>query len=226
MMDVIESVTVNNLSEFAYIGRGMADGESAAGATPSLGFALPSGAEGAQVIDASIEVPGGIETDFGFGITAAIPPGETSITYYYRVPGSVGSYNLSRAAVYDIVQYSVHAPEGFDVRSNRLQSDGNVTVGGIDYTRWSSDEAIEAGNQIQMVTVQEADGTSGLAGWIIGAIAAFIVLMAVAIAWSVRKRGRGPTHLAPTCSPRSRSWTFGTTAVRSRMRTGCGSGRP
>lgn len=191
-MDVIESVRVNNLSDLAYIGRGMADGGTGDGSTPSLGFALPNGSTkgGVEIFDSSLELSGLVETDFGFGITAAIPPGETSITFRYRVVGSTGSYNLSRTAVYDIVQFSVHAPEGFDVRSNRLQPDGNVTVGGIDYTRWSSEEAIEAGNQIQMVSVQAATGTSGLAGWIIGAVAALVILMALGIGWSVRKRGR------------------------------------
>lgn len=189
-MDVIESVTVNNLSDRAYIGRGMADGGTEDGPVPSLGFALPGGAREAQLVDASIEVPGAVETDFGFGITAAIPPGETRITYYYQVPGSVGSYNLSRTAVYDVVQFSVHAPEGFDVRSNRLEPDGNVTVGGIDYQRWSSEAAVEGGNQIQIVSVQDATGTSGLAGWIIAAVAGLVALMALGIGWGVRRRRR------------------------------------
>ena len=201
-LDAIESVTINNLSDKAYIGRGMAgaegqgeaEGEEDNTAIPSFGIALPRGAAdlGYEILDSTIEIPGVVDTDFGFGITAAIPPGETRVTYYYRVPGSAGSYDLSRTAVYSVVQFSVHAPGGFDVRSNRLHPDGEVTVGGIGYTRWSSDAAVEAGNQIQMVAVQEATGTSGLAAWIIGGVAGIVVLMALGIGWGVRRRGRAP----------------------------------
>lgn len=200
-LDAIESVTINNLSDKAYIGRGMAgaqgqaEGQNDDTAIPSFGFALPRGAAdgGVEILDSTIEIPELVDTDFGFGITAAIPPGETRVTYSYRVPGSAGSYDLSRTAVYPVVQFSVHAPDGFDVRSNRLQPDGEVTVGGIDYTRWSSDAAVEAGDQIQMVAVQEATGTSGTAAWIIGGVAAVVVLMAMGIGWSVKKRGRTQT---------------------------------
>lgn len=198
-LDAIESVTINNLSDRAYIGRGMADvqaeGQEDDAAIPSFGFALPRGAAdlGYEILDSTIEIPGVVDTDFGFGITAAIPPGETRVTYRYRVPGSVGSYDLSRTAVYAVVQFSVHAPDGFDVRSNRLHPDGEVTVGGIEYMRWSSEEAVEAGNQIQMVAVQEATGTSGIGAWIISGVAGVVVLMALGIGWSVRRRGRGPS---------------------------------
>ncbi|MBK5229105.1 MAG: carboxypeptidase regulatory-like domain-containing protein, partial [Actinobacteria bacterium] len=200
-LDAIESVTINNLSDRAYIGRGMAgaqgqaEGQNDDTAIPSFGFALPRRAAdgGVEILDSTIEIPELVSTDFGFGITAAIPPGETRVTYSYRVPGSAGSYDLSRTAVYPVVQFSVHAPDGFDVRSNRLQPDGEVTVGGIDYTRWSSDAAVEAGDQIQMVGVQEATGASGTAAWIIGGVAAVVVLMAMGIGWSVKKRGRTQT---------------------------------
>ncbi|MEO8323829.1 MAG: carboxypeptidase-like regulatory domain-containing protein [Actinomycetota bacterium] len=200
-LDAIESVTINNLSHEAYIGRGMAgaggrgEGQEGDTAIPSFGFALPRRAAdgGVQILDSTIEIPELVSTDFGFGITAAIPPGETRVVYSYRVPGSAGSYDLSRTAVYAVVQFSVHAPDGFDVRSNRLQPDGEVTVGGIDYTRWSSDAAVEAGDQIQMVAVQEAIGTSGIAAWIIGGVASVVVLMALGIGWSVRRRGHTQT---------------------------------
>ncbi len=193
-LDVIESVTVNNLSDSAYIGRGMKSGGDSD--TPSLGFALPRGAAdgGVQILDASLELPALVETDFGFGVTAAIPPGESRVTYRYRVPGSVGSFDLSRTAVYPIVQFSVHAGEGFDIRSNRLAPDGSVTVGGIDYTRWSTSEAVEGGNQLQMIAIQEATGTSGIATAILASVFASVILLGAGIWIGVRRRRR---HLPP-----------------------------
>ncbi|MFN2526759.1 MAG: carboxypeptidase-like regulatory domain-containing protein [Actinomycetota bacterium] len=175
---VIESVRVLNTSERAYIGRAT-NGSSSV----TLGFALPRDAEprGLRIVDATLDVPELVPTDSGFGTTVAIPPGETRISFAYTVRDAAGSSDLSRPALYPILELSIYAAEGIRIESNRLSSGEEITIEAKTYREYSSDEALDAGDPLQVVAITEAGsdlmllfgaGTLGLFG-IIGGVAFF-----------------------------------------------------
>ena len=155
-LDVIESVAVVNNSRRAYIGRG--GGEQRP--RPSLGFSVPDGAELSDfpLVDSSIDVPGPMASDFGFSIAAAIPPGESDFTYAYRIRGTAGIFDINRAALYPTLNTIVHSEPPLSLRSNRLETDGRVTVGDKTYERWATTEAIEGGERLQVQATAQAEG--------------------------------------------------------------------
>lgn len=175
---VVESVRLVNTSEDeAYIGRGAGDG-APPGETPSVGFAMPANADNRSVtiVDADIDIPGLLSTEYGFAITTAIPPGETRVTFSYPLEGAGGSFDVSRRALYPILNLSVYAVDPFEVRSNRLVFDEQVTVGGKTYDRYGADDALEAGDSLQAVAVAEAGAPSGLLLGMAGVLALVVLL--------------------------------------------------
>jgi hypothetical protein len=175
---VIESVTVLNQTDFAYIGRGMTDGS--AGET-TFGFGLPAGAGDVRVENASFDVPELVETDFGFGITVALPPDETDFTYSYRVPADALTYVLSKTALYPTADLLVFAGAPLKIQSDRLDAKGTETIEGKTYERWEAPGLVDAGDTVLIQASAEADmqwwpfalGAGGL----VAAIAAGYVLM-------------------------------------------------
>jgi hypothetical protein len=206
-LGVIESVVVANTSPRAYIGRAgsMGDGRRPApGAAPTLGFSLPSGADGSSVVlvDASWDGPSPVATDFGFGATVAIPPGETSTTFSYRLSGSGGAFDASRAALYPTAEFVVHAVPPLEVEGNRLVADGSVRVAGRTYRRWTSAEGIEAGDIVQISATAQA----GLDVPLLAGLAAGIAILAAAGTFAYTRRWRtrpatSATRSAPYSSP-------------------------
>jgi hypothetical protein len=199
-LSVIESVTVANSSERAYIGRrGRGGGRTPA---PSLGFALPAGADCRAgvcgIVDASIDVPAIVPQDYGFAATAAIPPGRTQITFSYRVEGDAGTFELSRVALYPTVQTSVYAVEPLEVRSDRLRPEGQRRVGRDLYRLWSTDEALDAGDSLPVLAVAEGSSQAGLMAGLgaAGAVVAGAVMVAL-----VRRRRQGSPSV-PVAAPR------------------------
>jgi hypothetical protein len=184
-VDIIESVIVVNNSNRAYIGRGGGDQRP----RPSLGFSVPNGAElpNFPLVDSSIDVPGPIESDFGFSITAAVPPGESTFTYAYRIPGTAGIFDINRAALYPTLNTLVHAEPPLSLRSNRLEPDGRVTVGEKNYERWATTETIAGGDRLQVQATAEAGG----AGLNLGvALAAVLAVGLVGFAFARRRAPR------------------------------------
>jgi hypothetical protein len=175
---VIESVTVLNQTDFAYIGRGMTDGS--AGET-TFGFGLPAGAGDVRVENASFDVPELVETDFGFGITVALPPDETDFTYSYRVPADALTYVLSKTALYPTADLLVFAGEPLKIQSDRLDAKGTETIEGKTYEKWEAPGLVDAGDTVLIQASAEADmqwwpfalGAGGL----VAAIAAGYLLM-------------------------------------------------
>jgi hypothetical protein len=190
---VIESVTIVNQTDFGYVGR--RGGQGNAEDVPSFGFALPAGAEqaGVRIRDSNLDIPTLIPTDFGFGITAAIPPGETRVTFSYRVPGSGGSFDLSRTALYSTAESSVYAASPLEIERNRLFERGNVTLSDRTYTRWTTRSGLDAGDPIQVVARAEARFGPGL---IAGLVAA--VLLAGVVGTTAFLRARRPRTGTPT----------------------------
>ena len=188
-LDVVESVTVVNTSKRAYIGRAPAAGSAEPRA--ALGLDLPSGADrsAVQILDSSIDVPGLVPTDSGVGITAAIPPGETLITFAYRLPGSAGVYDFAKTALYPVLNTSVHAGDPLTIRSNRLVDNGEVTLGGTRYRRWSTTEALDAGDQLQVAAVAEAGGSPAL---IVGIVIAAVLAIGLLLWAFIRRRRPAP----------------------------------
>lgn len=183
---VIEAVTVNNLEERAYIGRGSElVGDDASGA--SLGLPLPPGASGVAVLDSEIDIPKLIEISSGVAATIAIPPGETRITFSYTLPASAGSIDLTRPALYPTLELSILAAEPLEVRSNRLEERGSLRLSGEDYRRWSSTEALDAGDPLQAIAVASA---SAPVAPLLAAGAAVLALVVLAIWWMRRKDRR------------------------------------
>jgi len=176
---VIESITVLNQTGQAYVGRGGgAEAVVEEGPAPSLGVALPAGARGedVSVVEASINVPELVRTSYGFGITAAIPPGETQITFSYAVRGSGGSYDLSRKTLYPTVELSVFAAEPLDVSSNRLTERGTVVLGGKEYREYRSESGMDAGDSVQVLALADAGTPPGLVAGMAGVLALVVAL--------------------------------------------------
>jgi hypothetical protein len=199
-LSVIESVTVANSSEHAYIGR-RGRGGGRRETAPSLGFALPAGADcrggACGIVDASIDVPALVPQDYGFAATAAIPPGRTQITFSYRVAGGAGTFELSRVALYPTVQTSVYAVEPLEIRSDRLKPDGQRRVGRDLYRVWSTAGALDAGDSLPVLAVAEAGSQRSL---IAGLGAAGAVIAGGVIVALVRRR-RVRSASAPVAAP-------------------------
>lgn len=190
-LDVVESITVANVTERAYVGRG-------APGAPTLGLPLPADARssGIEIIDSDLDVPELVRTDFGAGLTIAIPPGEWTFTYAYRVTGTAGTYDLSRPALYPVVRASLHAAEGIELASNRLVPNGDVTIGGTKYVRRSATEAIDEGDRIQMSATATAAGNSpALTAGIVAAVALGVALVAGTV-WRSRRTPAGAPEAA------------------------------
>jgi hypothetical protein len=191
---VVESVRVVNTSERAYIGRGGSGDAARPGETPSVGFALPSGADntGVAVIDADIDIPALVGTEYGFAITTAVPPGETRVTFSYPLRGTAGSYDLSRRALYPILSLSIYATDPFEVSSNRLSFDDEVTVGDKRYERFASDDPLDAGDSLQAIAVADAGTPPGLLTGMAGVLALVVVLGLLPLLRSRRAERKPP----------------------------------
>lgn len=169
---VIETVTFVNTSTEAYIGRGAGMvGEEASGA--SFAFAVPRGATDFNPIDSTLDVPQIVPVDQGFAATIAIPPGEHKTTYSYRVPGTGGSFDLSRPVLYPTLELSIYAAAPLEVRSNRLVAEEGVEIEGKAYELWSTDDAVDAGDPLQALVV--ATGSVPLLPFVIGGAALLLL---------------------------------------------------
>lgn len=201
---IVESDEIVNASpDHAYIGRG---GDTSKNA-PTIGFSLPAGAHSSPVgiADADIEIPKLVRTDFGFGATVAIPPGPTRVTFTYKLSNDNGTFDLSRTALYPIVEFSVFAEHPLTVSSNRLDDRGSKKIGTKTYERYSSSDSVASGDPIQVVI---APGSQTPLGLIAGAGAGGAALVAFLLIFYVRhRRGRGPatpTAAKPADIPRDR----------------------
>jgi hypothetical protein len=184
---VIESVTIVNQTDRGYVGRSGRDGD---GIAPSFGFALPAEAEqgGVRIRDSNLDIPALVRTDFGFGITAAIPPGETRVTFSYQVPGSGGSFDLSRTALYGTAESSIYAAPPLEIESNRLVERGTVTLSDRTYTRWTTRSRLDAGDPIQVIARAEANFSPWLVAGIVAAVVGALLIGAVAFFRAMRRR--------------------------------------
>lgn len=191
---VVESVKIVNLSDAsAYVGRG-ADVESNTTAG-TLGLALPPDATESTiaVLESSLNVPELRKTSFGMTMTSAIPPGETDITYSYRLAGDAATYDLSRTALYPILELSVLAQD-LRIESNRLEEDGRETIDDKTYMKWSAPEDLDAGDRLQMIAIADA-GTSSVL--VAGAIALGVLVLAGLAFWAIRRGARTMRARAP-----------------------------
>lgn len=188
-MGVVESVSITNAGETAYIGRGGGDEDAEPGTVPSVGFALPGQADNRSVsiVDADIDVPALVGTEYGFAITAALPPGQTRFTFSYSVEGLTGSFDLSRRALYPIDELDVYAAPPLEVQSNRLNPDGTAEVGEHAYDRYSIGEPLDAGDSLQLIAVAEAGTPVGLLAGMAGVLLLVLFLGAFPFLRSRRK---------------------------------------
>lgn len=150
---VVESVTVLNQTDLAYVGRGMEGGTS----ETTFGFGLPAGAGDVAIQNASFDVPELVGTDFGFGITIALPPGQSTFTYSYRVPADALTYVLSKTALYPTADLLVFAGEPLEIASDRLRSVGTEIVENETYERWEAPGLVDAGDTVLIQATAQAD---------------------------------------------------------------------
>lgn len=184
---VIESVTIFNAGEEAYIGRGAEMlGDAATGA--SFAFALPSGAGEINIFDSTLDIPQIIPVDQGFAATVAFPPGENRTTFSYRLKGTGGSFDLSRPALYATLEMSIYAAAPLEIRSNRLVEKEAVTLEGKTYSRWSAEGPIDAGDPLQALAV--AQGSVPFLPF--AAAGAGLLLVAALLGLWLRSRRRPP----------------------------------
>jgi Carboxypeptidase regulatory-like domain len=155
----IESVTVANTSPRAYIGRG-GRLSSRREPAPTLAFALPAGASlaGLRILQASLDVPTVLpDRDLGgFTTTVAIPPGKSEIVFAYPLALDGGRIDLSRRALYPVLDLRVFAAEPLSVRGDLLEAAGDVTLQGRTYRRWSARGDLDPGDVVQATAVAEA----------------------------------------------------------------------
>jgi len=182
---IIDSYTIVNISEEAYIGRGATREGSEGDPVPTLSFSFPEGSEGIQVADSDLDIPELLNTETGVGITSAVPPNETRITFAYRLPVNTGQIDLSRRALYPILNLGVFAEPPFTIDSTRLAEDGEVTIEGETYTRYRSQESVTEGNSIPMIATAQGTNDTIL---IAGAVAAGVLLLVILILVLVRRR--------------------------------------
>ena len=180
-VDIVESVTVVNQTDFAYIGRGGGTDES----STTFGFGLPSGANNVQIQNASLDVPELKATDFGFGVTVALPPGESRFTYTYRVPAAGSTYVLSKTALYPTADLQVFVGEPLTMDSDRLQEKESVTVDEKRYRRWAAPETVEAGDTVLLQATAQAE----IQWWpLVGVGGGIALLIAAGYLFLVRRR--------------------------------------
>jgi hypothetical protein len=185
---VIDSYTIINVSEEAYIGRGAETDEgSEEGAVPTLTFSFPEGAEGLQIADSDLDIPELLNTETGVGITSAVPPDETRVTFAYQLPVNTGQVDLSRRALYPILNLGVFAEPPFTIDSTRLTEDGEVTIEGETYTRYRSQESVTEGNSIPMIATAEGSTDTTL---VAGAAVAGVLLLVILVLVLIRRRSR------------------------------------
>jgi Carboxypeptidase regulatory-like domain len=190
---VVESVTVVNPTDLAYIGRGAEAAGGGSSTAPSLGFALPPGASerGVRVLDSDLDIPRLVNTDFGFGVTVAIPPGESRITYTYELPGGGGSFDVSRSALYSIGEFSIYAADPLEVESNRLDGGDTVDIDGTTYRRWATRDSIDPGDPVQAVATARAGMEPGLVAGIAGVLVLVVVVGLIAYRRTRKHRSIG-----------------------------------
>ena len=187
-LTVLHSVRLANTSERAYIGRGA--GGPGGQAAPSVAFSLPAGADLAttRILRATLDIPRIVPLEGlgGFGTTVAVPPGESQITFSYRVEGAAGLYDLSRRALYPVLEHSIHAQDPLVVDSDRLAAAGEVTLGETTYRRWSLREALDAGDPLQASATAEASSAPLVAG--AGGLLALLGVVASLVVFRTRRR--------------------------------------
>ncbi len=193
---VLEAFQITNVSDKAYIGRGGSMETSGNAPVPSLGFSLPSGAEQEQlqIYESSLDIPQLLRTDFGFGITTAIPPGNFTITYTYSLPGTAASYDLSRRVLYPTLNFAVFTSEKFVVTSNRLEPQGSVEIRDRAYEQFSTKDDLDAGASVQITALADAGTPPGLIAGMVGVL----VLVALLGAIPFVRRRRPKTETRPS----------------------------
>jgi hypothetical protein len=202
-VNVVHSFKIVNVSREAYIGRGagVQDGGSNQNQpVPTLSFSFPEEARrgGVQIADSDLDIPQLLETETGIGITSAVPPDETNITFAYTLRVNTGQVDLGRRALYPTLNLDVFAEPPFTIDSPNLGEDGKATIEGTNYTRYRSDDTITEGNAIQMLATAEAGGAPALVGGANAAAVALAGLVAFALA-----RRRSSAAPAPAAKPGS-----------------------
>ena len=198
-VNVVHSFRIVNVSREAYIGRG-GGGPSQDGPVPTLSFSFPTEARrgGVQIADSDLDIPQLLDTETGIGITSAVPPDETNITFAYTMRVNTGQVDLGRLALYPTLNLDVFAQPPFTIDSPSLVEDGEATIEGTNYTRYRSDDTITEGNAIQMLATAEGGGDPALVG---GAIAALALAGLLVFALARRHSSAARTPATKSGSP-------------------------
>ncbi|MGH2807245.1 MAG: carboxypeptidase-like regulatory domain-containing protein [Actinomycetota bacterium] len=189
---IIESVSIANTTDLAYVGRGA----RGTGSDATFGFPLPDAADvsSVRIVDSPFDVPTLVRTDFGFALTVAIPPGQNQITYSYRVTGGTGTFDLSRTLLYPTLEMSSHAEPPLEIESSRLEPNGEVEIDGDAYTRWTSTDTLDAGDPVQIL----ATATAAPSWWVFaGAGTGLVGLIAILYLFTRRRPSRDAVEPAP-----------------------------
>lgn len=175
-VSAVESVTIENTSGGAYIGRG-GPGTEGDDPSPTLGFALPPAATMGRIEESTLPRIYATSAEYGFAATVAIPPGQTDVTFTYSLEGSAGRFDATRRALYPISELTVFAQEPLVVESDRLASEGKEEIAGQPYVQWSATEPLEAGDVVRILAVAEGGSSTGIARALAIALALIAVLL-------------------------------------------------
>ena len=200
-LSVIENVTIVNVAQHAYIGRGGQRAPNTGEPTPTIGFALPrsASARSLSILRSEIETGGTrspfflpelLPAEYGFSVYVAVPPRSTArILFSYRLEGAGGVFDLSRTALYTIADLSVHATEPVTIRGDALQEDGVVRIADKRYERWSARRSFDPGDAILI----EAAAEAGMSPWLlVGAAGGLAVVVLVGFWAGIRRRPQRP----------------------------------
>ncbi|MBA2312763.1 MAG: hypothetical protein H0V97_08190 [Actinobacteria bacterium] len=212
-LSVLESLTIVNPTDRAYIGRARAMDADPKGPVPSLGFALPSGAAcppECGIVDSELDIPEIIRQDYGFAATTAIPPGESRISFTYLIEGRGGGiFDLTKTALYPTAEISVYATPPLRIESDRLEPRGEETIEEDRYSVWTAED-LDPGDGVPALAVAEAGFSPGLAAGAV--LAGLAVVGAGAVALLRSRRPASPTPSSRRPAPSSRSDILATIA--------------
>jgi hypothetical protein len=113
-----------------------------------LRFSLPRGAFD-LTLDERLAAHEIVQVDRGFASTLPLPPGDTEVTFGYRVPYGPGSVELATTAVYPTALAWFMVPADFSLQSGELQPAESVELGRRRYDIWTARD-LAAGQRLTL----------------------------------------------------------------------------
>lgn len=194
VLEVLQLLRVRNASDRTFVGRPERQGRTV------LHLPVPPGAY--DVLPERGVTPR-IDVAVAEGFAAADPilPGETSVSYLYKVQVPRSGWTMSRAVFYPTERIDVLAGEGLEVSAADLAFAEEAELGGRTYRRHRGGP-FTPGSVLEAAIAPVAAPSGGL-GWGLAVIIAAVVAAATGVPILLRRRGGRPGGI-PLPSERER----------------------